>query len=34
LIRSAERAIITCLIGFVSLMLVRWGIVLAVAKWG
>jgi hypothetical protein len=33
-IRSAERAIITSLIGFVVLMLVRWGLVLAVAKWG
>jgi Protein of unknown function (DUF2752) len=34
LIRSAEKAIITSLIAFVVLMLVRWGVVLAVAKWG
>lgn len=34
LIRSAEKAIITSLIAFVVLMLVRWGLVLAVAKWG
>lgn len=34
LIRSAERAIITSLVGFVVLMLVRWSVVLAIAKWG
>ena len=34
LIRSVEKAVITSLIGFVAFMLVRWGVVLAVAKWG